>query len=295
MMRFLMLSEEAQQSITGVDIFWNSSITRRNTSLERKPTAMCIRSTVSARVTTFRPTSPLPSSSYQSTRIFAGLSPILMPCCWARSTATSMPPLICAPTSALKPEIGMKAPSLISGVSWAAPGPPGRSASSAVNRTRAVARPAIARLTFARLAIVIILRSVSQSDGWPTLGPRLERLEGGGRAQHRRVGVPAAHNLQPHRQAFRREAAWHAGRRLPRQIERHGERQAVEQGRRRASVDGLRPLVRPGIRGPCRHRHLRREQQVARLEELLRSVVQLRSRELRLEKLRGADVACALD
>jgi len=62
------LSEAEQQVITGIEAFWNSSITRMNTSLDRNPTPAWILSTVSARVTTLRPTSPLPSSSYQITR-----------------------------------------------------------------------------------------------------------------------------------------------------------------------------------------------------------------------------------
>ena len=61
------LSEAAQQATTGVAAFWNSSITRMKTSLERKPTPTCTRSTVRARVTALRPTSPFPSVSYQMT------------------------------------------------------------------------------------------------------------------------------------------------------------------------------------------------------------------------------------
>ena len=68
------LSDAEQQVTTGVDAFWNSSITRMNTSLERKPIPTWILSTVSARVTTLSPTSPLPSSSYQMTRTFVGLA-----------------------------------------------------------------------------------------------------------------------------------------------------------------------------------------------------------------------------
>ena len=109
------LSDAEQQVTTGVDAFWNSSITRMNTSLERKPIPTWILSTVSARVTTLSPTSPLPSSSYQMTRTFMGLPPT-----WSvamRSSATSVPAFICAPTSALIPEMGRNAPSRTS--SWA--------------------------------------------------------------------------------------------------------------------------------------------------------------------------------
>src|SRR4029077_993693 len=114
------LSDAEQQVTTGVDAFWNSSITRMNTSLERKPIPTWILSTVSARVTTLSPTSPLPSSSYQMTRTLAGLPPT-----WtvgSRSSATSAPAFICAPTSALIPEMGKDAPSRTSSCAEAARG-----------------------------------------------------------------------------------------------------------------------------------------------------------------------------
>src|SRR5262245_20082924 len=85
------------------------------TSLERKPTPAWTRSTVSARVTTLRPTSPFPSVSYQMRRTRWGLPPTVSADC-TRSTATSIPALIWAPTSALIPEMGAKAPTRIS--SW---------------------------------------------------------------------------------------------------------------------------------------------------------------------------------
>src|SRR5262249_43230512 len=87
-----------------------------NTSLERNPMPAWIRSTVSARVTTFSPTSPFPSVSYQITRTRVGLPPSVI--VGIRSAATSMPALIWAPTSALMPDTGMNAPSRIS-LSWA--------------------------------------------------------------------------------------------------------------------------------------------------------------------------------
>src|SRR5690349_9760694 len=114
------LSDAEQQVTTGIDAFWNSSITRMNTSLERKPIPTWILSTVSARVTTLSPTSPLPSSSYQMTRTLAGLPPT-----WTvaiRSSATSAPAFTCAPTSALIPEMGRNAPSRISSCAEAARG-----------------------------------------------------------------------------------------------------------------------------------------------------------------------------
>ena len=109
------LSDAEQQVTIGVCAFWNSSITRIKTSLLRKPMPAVILSTVSARVTTLRPVSPLPSSSYQMTLIGV-LTPLTVKVGCMRSTATSMPAFIWAPTSALMPDSVTNAPSL---TSWA--------------------------------------------------------------------------------------------------------------------------------------------------------------------------------
>ena len=119
---FLPMPSDAEQQVTiGVLAFWNSSITRMKTSLDRKPTPAVILSTVSARVTTLRPVSPLPSSSYQMTLIGV-FTPLIAKVGCAASTATSMPAFICAPTSALMPESVTKAPSFTS--CWAKAGAP---------------------------------------------------------------------------------------------------------------------------------------------------------------------------
>jgi len=183
------LSDAEQQVTIGVDAFWNSSITRMNTSLERNPIPTWILSTVSARVTTLSPTSPLPSSSYQMTRTLAGLPPT-----WTvaiRSSATSAPAFICAPTSALIPEMGRNAPSRISSCAEAARG-----------AARSAARPSRSDRTAVGLRMITPPRGASWGDArWRDDSTRADeartraptRTSGGaGRADPRRSSRPSA-------------------------------------------------------------------------------------------------------
>jgi hypothetical protein len=89
-------------------------------------------------------------------------------------------------------------------------------------------------------------------------------LEASRGAQDKRVRMQAPDDLKPDRQSLRREAARHARRRLPGEIERIGEWQPVEHTWRRAPVD----FVRTPVDGPGAHGHLGCQQEVARLEEL---------------------------
>ncbi len=121
--------------------------------------------------------------------------------------------------------------------------------------------------------------------------PRRRLLACRGGLQDQRIGVPAADDLQRHRQPLGGESTRHAGGWLSRQVERKGERQTVEHRRRWGAVDG----AWAALYRPRRQRHLRGEQQVVSIEQAPHLVVELGARQLRQAQLHGGNPLPGLD
>src|SRR5262245_40258185 len=100
----------------------------------------------------------------------------------------------------------------------------------------------------------------------PGGGPRLERLEGGGGAEDVGLAVPAAHDLEPHRQPRPGEAARYVGRGLTGQVEGIHERDPVEDRVGRLAPEVGQPLEGARVGRPGGHGHLGRQQEIVALE-----------------------------
>ena len=109
------------------------------------------------------------------------------------------------------------------------------------------------------LILIFLLRKLRRSQ----MRPRRRLLACRGGLQDQRIGVPAADDLQRHRQPLGGESTRHAGGWLSRQVERKGERKPVEHRWRWGTVDG----AWAALDRPRRQRHLRGEQQVVSIEQ----------------------------